>query len=284
MHINRASPCRVRHYGARNATATFLRYQSNAENYRSSTRSTTPLRNSGTHTRDFRPNLDKINECGASREDDSLSSVFSRYPNDIATISTGKSTPCFASVHSYPNLVISNQTPFSPYRLTWLTPATTRMVQSDPSMISSYPKYATSACPVPYNTPTEGSDGDPLPAGLIINDTHSYVSTDVTSCPQYSASRYHGNLSGCSSLSDGNIPFSMMTSASRDAHTRQPVRRAQWPESSHHKHYTTNVALGCIPGVANQCRFRWSGRAAAHAMPPPPPHTRNDFAGTTESP
>ena len=138
------------------------------------------------------------------------------------------------------------------------------------------------SCPVQH--PDRGVRRRP-PTGRTDHQRHPFLRIDGCDVmPQYSASRYHGNLSGCSSLSEGNIPFSMMTSASRDAHTRQSVRRAQWPESSHHKHYTTNVALGCIPGVANQCRFRSSGRAAAHAMPPPPPLTRNDFAGTTESP
>ena len=267
-NANCVSPRRIRRYRTRTAAANFLRYQSHAENYRNSTRSTTPLRNSGTHTRDFRPNLDKINECNLSREDDSLSSVVSRYHNEIAVVSSGKSTPCFANVHSYPNLVIAAQAPFSPYRLAWLTPTTTRMVRSDPSMTNSYPKYATTACPVPFNTPTEGSDGDNLPVGQIINDTHSYVSTDVTSCPPYGAIRHQGDLSGCSSLSDGNIPFSMMSSGSRHTGHRQSVRRTQWPESSHHKYYTTNMASGCLPGFASQFRFTCNATSAERTMPP----------------
>ena len=168
--------------------------------------------------------------------------------------------------------MISAQPPFSPYHLQWLTPPP-RMVRSDPSMVSTYAKYMTPHCRVPFNTPTEGSDVDCVATGHIINDTHSYASTDVTSCPRYG---YHGNMSGCSSLSDGNIPLSMMTSAPRDADNRH----AQWPESSHHKHYTTNVAVSCL---TNQCRFRWSGRAAAHAMPPSQSQTRSDVAGTTQS-
>ncbi|KAK2140840.1 hypothetical protein NP493_5497g00003, partial [Ridgeia piscesae] len=212
---------RVRNYES-NAAANFLRYQSN-ENCRGSTRSTTPLRNSGTHTHHFRSGLYQINECGTSREEDSLSSVLSRGHHDIATISTGKSTPGF-NVHSYPTVVISAQPPFSPYHLQWLTPPP-RMVQSDPSMVSTYAKYV-APCRVPFNTPTEGSDVDCVATGQIINDTHSYASTDVMSCPRYG---YHGNMSGCSSLSDGNIPLSMMTSAPRDADNRQSTRHAQWP-------------------------------------------------------
>ena len=267
-NANCGSSRRIRRYRTRNAAANFLRYQSHAENYRNSTRSTTPLRSSGTHTRDFRPNLDKINECDASRDDDSLSSVVSRYHNDIAVVSSGKSTPCFDSVHSYPKLVIAAHPPFSPYHLAWLTPTTTRMIRSDPSMINSYPKRRTSTCPVPFNTPTEGSDFDNFPVGHIINDTHSYLSTDVTSCPPYGASHHHGDLSGCSSLSEGNIPFSMMSSASRQTGHRQSVRRTQWPESSHHKYYTTNMASGCLPGFASQCRFTCNATSAERTMPP----------------
>lgn len=142
--------------------STFYRNNSGWDNTRASTRSTTPLQMPLQHhvARDFVPQLDRISESPEDRlnrtplvnkndlfsPDSSLASMLSRLEyelsNGVRSTSFGGYAyppPSYMSEvsQSYPNLPLPAQAPFSPYHLTWTTPAPARPIRSDPIGLNS---------------------------------------------------------------------------------------------------------------------------------------------------
>ena len=180
---------------------------------------TTPTQTQPTRYSDYRPRLGIISESPEDRLADlqskghviKMEDMFS--PDDSVlgnnnfelSVMSGNHIPYFhqspgyypSSSHSHPNLMVSAQAPFSPYRLTWISPSPLdpRVVKSEPNILetsvmkcqlhsvdssnhgASY-YQSTSWTKSPYNpnhnTPIS-SDGDSnnIPANTVINRTQS---------------------------------------------------------------------------------------------------------------
>lgn len=212
--------------------------------FRSSTRSTTPLRAVSEIPRDasfgaveYLPGrLSKISESPedrlARREEkrkwsaqnspqdssyditddttsgDSILSMISKWKASIQSVSGGvpppppQSLPAFPDVsQSYPNLFVTAQAPFNPYRLTWVTPDSSQTRHSEPTILHAHQlpvmaltqrlnslgtmsddaasrHFSYSSWKSPYhpnyNTPT-GSDTDStqVPPNIVLNHLNS---------------------------------------------------------------------------------------------------------------
>ena len=137
------------------------------EEWRGSTRSTTPLKITPTSERSDHTSISaKFNDTVAKKDlsiiqEESLTTLDSTYfRGDISTIQNtsrfgGDNISFIPDIsQSMPALSLSPQAPFSPYHLTWISPAHSRGVFSDPNISSG--KHFNPFRP-PYNTPTESS-------------------------------------------------------------------------------------------------------------------------------
>ncbi len=212
------------------ALTSFYRSHGLTDDWRCSTRSTTPLKKGPYVPREFIPNLDRISESPEDKlregfrrsgletilsPEDSFTSVLSSLRFEIPSLSVH--TPYLPSLpppyisdmsHSFPNLKMAPQASFSPYHLTWMSPATGRCVYSDPNLVEDFDShlrhsvgyndisasasadgltnsFVNRSWMSPYhpnfNTPTNGSDTDSnhFPIGIFTDTSKSMISPKV---------------------------------------------------------------------------------------------------------